>query len=493
MKFIKKAMCVLLAAMLVFAMGITASADQPTGTITISSAQWNQTYNIYRIFDLEANDDFSAFSYTVSDKWADFFISGTGALDYVTIDSTGYVKWSDSKTDSDAAEFAQLALDFALTNGIASDGTKNTGAKPEGGANTTTAVFTGLPYGYYLVESTLGALCAIDTTTPSVTINEKNEIPEIEKEVFESSASQWGDENDASIGDTVNFRSTITVKAGAENYIMHDDMSDGLTFDPDSVTVSVNSTEVADTNYTVVTSPNDSCTFEVQFNNSYVQSLAADTEIVVAYNAVLNEDAVIAGSGNKNSVKLSYGENSSNTTVPSETVTYAWEFSVLKYTVKNDEALPLSGAVFALYTDKECKNTVNLVDITVQGGVPTYQVCTKGDTEHDHITTITTDADGKFSIVGLDSDSYYLKELKAPEGYNLLASPITVDIDNDGEVSANNTVLTDKTVKVENKTGIELPSTGGMGTTIFTAVGAVLMLGAAIVLISKKKASAYKE
>lgn len=492
MKIIKKALCVLLAVMLVLAMGITASAAQSNGTITVSSAQWNQTYNIYRIFDLEANEDFSAFSYTVSEKWKNFFTAGTGALDYVTIDSTGYVKWSESKSDSDAAAFAKLALDFANSNGIASDGTKQTSAKPEGGANTTTAVFTGLPYGYYLVESTLGALCSIDTTTPSVTINEKNEIPDIEKEVFENSTSSWGDENDANIGDTVDFRATITVKAGAENYIMHDTMSKGLTFDPDSVKVTVGTNEVSATNYTVVTSPTDSCTFEVKFADSYIKALAINTEVVVSYSAMLNDDAIIAGSGNKNSVTLSYGENSSNTTVPSETVTYAWEFSVLKYTMKSDEALPLSGAVFSLYTDSECKSIVNLVDVTEQGGVPTYQVCTEGDTEHTHITSITTDSNGKFSIVGLDSATYYLKETKAPDGYNLLAKPIAVEIDSDGKVSANDTVLSDKLVKVENKTGIELPSTGGMGTTIFTAIGAVLMLGAAVVFISKKKISSYK-
>lgn len=493
MKIFKKALCVLLAVMLVMAMGTTALAAQANGTITVSSAQWGQTYKIYRIFDLSTDSGFSAFSYTVSEKWKNFFTATTGALDYVTIDSSGYVQWSESKSDSDAAAFAQLALDFAKSNSIASDSTKQTGAKPEGGADTTTAVFSDLPYGYYLVESTLGALCSIDTTTPSVTINEKNEIPEIKKEVLENSTSKWGSENDANTSETVSFRSKITVKSGAENYIMHDNMSSGLTFNTDSVKVSVNSTEVASTNYTLVTSPTDGCTFEVKFSNAYIETLAVGTEILVSYTATVNENAVIAGSGNKNSVTLSYGENSSNTTVPSETVTYVWEFSVLKYTLKDDEMMPLAGAVFSLYTDSECKNAVKLVDVTEQDGTPTYMVCTKADTTHTHITSITGNASGKFNLIGLDSATYYLKETKAPDGYNLLAKPITVEISNNGTVSANNTVLQDKTVKVENKTGIELPSTGGMGTTVFTAVGAVLMLGAAVVLISKKKISAYRK
>ena len=204
MKHIKRTLALLLAVVLVLALSISAFAVDTNGSIKVDNAVVNKTYTLYRIFDLDShNTDYSAINYKVSAKWANFFVTGAAGLNYVTIDDMGYVTWKDG---ANAADFAAAAIAYAnaKANGIANDGQqKATGSIVE---------FTNLPLGYYLVQSDLGALCSLDTTMPNVTIKEKNGKPTVDKEVEENGV--YGKTNDANIGDTVNFKTTITVTDG---------------------------------------------------------------------------------------------------------------------------------------------------------------------------------------------------------------------------------------------------------------------------------------
>ena len=178
--------------------------------------------------------------------------------------------------------------------------------------------------------------------------------PGNEKKVEEDSTGEYGPKNDADIGQTVNFKSTITAQAGAENYVFHDKMSDGLTYT--GVTgITLNGTPVAAANYTVTAPAADGDTFDVAFNQTFCDSLKADDKIVISYSATVNENAVIGGNGNPNTSKLSYGDSSTTKTTPdSTTITYTWSFDILKYG-NGDETKVLEDAKFVLLNNNKTK------------------------------------------------------------------------------------------------------------------------------------------
>ena len=479
----KRALTILLALVLMMAMAVPAMAAGQ-GSITIDNAVVGKTYTIYRIFDLNShNSNYSAINYTVNAKWADFFKTGAKGLDYVNIDEMGYVTWKGS--ESDAPAFAEGAIAFAKANSIVNDGsTTATSSKVE---------FTGLELGYYLVQSDLGALCSLDTTTPSVTIREKNAQPTTEKEVEEDSDSSFGGHNDADIGQTVNFKTTINVIDGQpKNYVLHDKMSSGLTFNANSVEVKVGEKKLtADTDYTLVTSGlDDGCTFEVRFTDG---TLKVNDVVVVTYSATLNANAVVGGTGNANETHLSYTntDNTTGKTQPSETRTYTWSMDVLKYTMKGNEEVKLEGAQFKLYKEVGDAKTKTYA-IAADGKI------TDWTNEASKATVFTSDKDGKIEIKGLDADTYYLEEIEAPAGYNKLKDPIevkitaTVDQDGNGTATVSYGENSTGTVMVLNQTGAELPSTGGVGTTVFYVVGGLLVAVAVVLLVTKKKMSVNK-
>ena len=480
----KKALTILLALALLLAMNVPALAEGG-GSITIDNAINGKQYTIYRIFDLNSHStDYSAVNYKVSEKWKDFFTTGAEGLNYVDIDSQGYVTW---KTSASAANFAAAAIAYAETNHIDHDG-QTTAASGK-------AEFTNLTLGYYLVKTNLGALCSLNTTQPSVTIKEKNSAPVPDKQVQEDSNSEWGKLNDADVGQTVSYKTTISVTDGLpKGYVLHDAMSEGLTFNESSVKVTVGSTTLVNgTDYTVVTSNlNDGCTFEVRFTDGV---LKPNDVAVVSYTATINDKAVIGGAGNKNTTHLDYINNGEVTHSPaSETTTYVWKMSVLKYAVKDNKEIPLAGAQFKLY--KMENNTAKYAVVDANNRLTGWT-----DTES-NASVFTTPAEGKFTVSGLDADTYYLKEIVAPAGYNLLANPIEVTISTTTSNSAltssvtykedNTSVTANPDVKVLNQTGALLPETGGMGTTVFYLVGSLLVLVAVVLLVTRKKMSAGK-
>ena len=479
----KKILGVSMALILLLAMAGTALAANETGSITINDAVVGQTYTIYQILDLESyNASSNAYAYKAAEAWANFISSETIKGTYVNVDSQGYVTWVER---ADAVAFAKAAQKYAKDNSIANQGTTT--------ATSTTVSFTNLDLGYYLVDTTLGTLCALDTTNPNVVMEEKNEVPENKKTVEEDSTGIYGEENDADIGQTVNFKSTITAQAGAENYVFHDTMSAGLTYT--GVTgVTLNGTTVDASNYTVVTQNlTDGCTFEVRFTQAFCDTLENNDKIVISYAAKLNENAKVGIEGNPNSSKLSYGDSSTtdkNVTPSSETKTYTWDMEVLKY-ANGDETKVLKDAQFVLLNSSKDK-VATVVNGKFASWVDVPEAAEDGTITWPTNTVLTTGEDGKIVIKGLDADTYYLREVKAPDGYNKLATDVSVEIVGVTEGEDGQLTYTTVVAKVNNQSGTELPSTGGIGTTIFYVIGAALVIGAIVILVAKKRAGAEK-
>ena len=483
MKHAKKFASLLLALVMAFALATTAFAAQEGtltgGSITINDAVPGQTYNAYQILYLESyNADSGAYAYKANSAWEAWLKTQTS---YVSFDAQGYVTWVEG---ADAAAFAKLAQAQAAS--MTADATATAPAAAEG-VTYSTVTFSDLKLGYYLVDTTLGTLCSLDTTNPTVVMQEKNEVPTNKKEVQEDSNSTWGATNDADIGQPVNFKSTITAQPGAENYVFHDVMSAGLTYTGVS-SITLNGTTVDASNYTVTAPAADGDTFDVTFTQAFCDTLKANDKIVISYSATLNENAVIAGEGNPNTSKLSYGDSSNTKYTPdSQTKTYTWDVDVFKYTMNGKNETALAGATFTLSKNADGSNPIALIS----KGNNVYRVAKAGETGT--VTEITTDATGKFTIQGLDADTYYLTETAAPAGYNKLAGPVTIVIGENGVVNGTTEAPQGvDEVKVLNQSGAELPSTGGMGTTIFYVLGSVLLVGAAVLLITKKRMSAEK-
>ena len=379
--------------------------------------------------------------------------------------------WIDGQ---DAAAFSAAALKYATDNAIVSDGQQT--------ASGSNVKFENLPLGYYLVESGLGALCSLDTTLPDVTIKEKNSAPTLEKKVKENDT--YGKSNDAGIGDEVTFQTTINVLDGdPKSYVLHDKMSEGLSFNAGSVKVTVDGKDFTD--YTLVTSGlNDDCTFEINFG-----TLTPNNVVTVEYTATVNANAVIAGSGNTNEARLDYGNNQH--VEPSTTRTYVWDMKVVKFTKKGETETPLKDAQFVLY--RLNGSTKEYVVANSSNKVTGWVQADDASKVPDGATVFTTPDTGTFTIIGLDSGTYYLEEIKAPAGYNMLKDPVTVVIEATAGSEAGTMMATVKygsstgDVKVENQTGTELPSTGGIGTTIFYIIGSLLAVGAVILLVTRKR------
>lgn len=465
-KTFKKLFAALLAAALVLAMAVPAFAvtNATKGSITISNTVKDETYTIYRMFKLDSyNAESNTYSYTVESDWEGFFKTGAGG-NYITLDGQNHPTWTatDENDSTTVAAFAKAALAWAADKKIS--GTKETAT---GG----TVTFSNLDLGYYLVDSSLGALCGLNTTNPNATIKEKNEKPEIKKEV-QTSTGDWSSENNAKIGDTVEYKVEIKVADGAQKYTVTDTMSKGLTFNNSSLKVTAN--DAVTTDYTLTSTTNG---FTLVLPETYVSNLTKGTTIIVTYNATLNKDAVIDGDGNTNKVTLSYGNHQN--TVPSEVTTKSYQFDLVK--VDGATKKLLNGAEFKLYDAENGGSVIKVVPVA--GG---YRVA-NGD-ETGAVDTIKVN--GKVHISGLDKTTYWLEETKAPDGYNMLTERKPVSLTN----GSNNTTLTSSTwseadhgVAVENNAGTVLPSTGGMGTTLFYVIGGGLMVAAVVLLVTKKR------
>ena len=482
MKLSRKILSLVLALVMVMGLATTAFAEEggettTKGSITITNALGGETYHAYQILYLESyNAEKNIYAYKANSAWEDW-LKEDSQKKYVSINDQGYVTWVEGARVADFAKAAKGQLSSKTPAGS---------AKPTADGS---ATISDLKLGYYLVDSTVGSLCELNTTKPDVEITDKNLTPTIEKKVQEDFDKNWGDVNDADIGQTVNFKSTISAKPGARKYVVHDKMDAALKFD--SVTSimagSKTLTEGAGKDYTVVTTDlTDGCTFHIGFAETYLDSINADTNIVINYTAKLTSDAV-AGTGYVNETWLDYGD--SQHTEHDRTTTYTWKLPIYKYHKDGETQKALPGAEFILYKGSE---ELNRDYAQVTNGKLTGWTKTKADA-----TKLVSGDDGKIAVEGLDADIYYLEEIKAPGGYNKLAGPVKVEISHTVSVEGadmTHTLKQDATdvaeVGIENKSGTELPSTGGIGTTIFYVLGSILVIGAVVLLITKKRMSA---
>lgn len=501
----KKVFAVLVALALVLTMGTTlalaADGDTTKGTITITNAFPGSEYKVFKMLNFTpSNAAGDKGIYTIVDGWADFFAAAP-ATDYFEVVTVGEgneaqttVVLKKGVTTVDQT-LAKAALNYATGKNIAAVATSTAPAAEEG-KDRSEVKFTGLDLGYYVIDTSAGTMTALTRATNEVTAAEKNEMPNINKEVQEDKDNTWGKVNDADIDQVVNYKSTITVGLEAVNYIMHDTMEKGLTFDAESVHVEDKNGPVDPSNYEVIEGgivkegQADGHTFDIVFKDSYISTLAKNDQITVYYSATLNENAYIGPEkGNDNTVYLTAGEKNEWETAEHKTSTYTWMIDVFKYTAEGTEdKTPLAGAKFQLLD----KDGVAIKFTKVEGeAVPTYKVDKEGT-----IDTIETDTKGKFEIVGLDEGVYSLHETEAPKGYNKLAQDLAVVITSnhyDDTLKADYDIndADPATIEVENKSGGLFPETGGIGTVIFYVIGGLLMLGAFVFLVSKKRMASF--
>lgn len=497
MKLIKKIAAIMFAFIMVVSMSCNVKADEgttpatETGTITIDNAIEGQAYTIFKVLDLEsyvpkeeATPD-GLYSYKPVAEWETFLKTGEGNK-YITVDENGYARWRDDVTDAKAAEFAQIAIAHAKSD-TSIKAITNEPSTTKNNDGTLTLTYSGLSLGYYLVGSSTGALCGLNTTNPTATIEEKNGVPSVEKKIVQNNIDV--ESNFANIGDTVYFKTTITAKSGAENYILHDTMDKAFTFN-DDIVVQSNGVTIGSSNYTIYYDKNntektklvgDNCTFEIRFTKDYLDTLANDQNIIVTYSAILNGDANI-GRGDHNATHLTYGDNKN--TVDVTTTTYTSQIKVLKYT--GDTTHVLAGAKFKLF--KQEADGEALTFVKKSGNEENYRLTVQGERG---VTEIVTTSSGAFTMQGLKPGIYWLEETAAPKGYNKLAKRIKVEIKDDGTLVVDGkdkeNGLPINQVNVENKSGTVLPSTGGAGTTMIYLIGAVLVLGSGVVLATKRR------
>lgn len=506
MKNLKKLAALILSLMLVLSLvPVTAEEEEPElGSITINTVSEGTTYAIYRLLDLESyNLETGAYSYKVSAKWASFFASAD-CQPYFSVDSSNYATWQGGDAAETAAAFAKLALAYAEENGIAPE--KSNENDGEFVVTEGAGVFSELPLGYYLVDSSMGALCGLTTTNPDASVNAKNGQPTIDKQVKEDLTNQWGDVNTADIGQVIEFRVTVNVHPGAQNFVLHDDMSAGLTFqqfkkdaEGHDTTESLVKVERIDSSVgteTIVVDPSlytlvldsecgdENCDFEIKFAKELVDLLDTNDKLMVYYSAMVNRDAVVGGvndgvtEANPNEAWLEFGED--HYTTHDQTKTFSFGIDIIKTDSQNKL---LDGAAFRIYDAAEGGNEVKVVLMDDQ---VSYR---RARADEDGVDIVV--ANGRVRVVGFDNGTYYLDEVTTPEGYNQLAGRQAFTI-SDGNLDAtfNGDIYSSGSgVHVVNKSGTMLPETGGIGTTLFYVIGGALVFAAVVLLITKKRMS----
>ena len=507
MKHIKKLASLLLVLVMVFALATTAFAEETTYSITINNSAKDHTYEAYQIFTGDLSGT------TLSNiVWG----SGVSEAGQTALGDAA-AKAETLKTEADAKAFAKAVAPYLTT--------------AAGSANTVTDgkyVISGLAAGYYLVKDQDGSLTGgndsyteyIIQVVGNVTATPKSDVPEVQKKVkdindsTDTTKTDWQDSADYDIGDSIPFQLKATLADNVSSYttyevVFHDTLSKGLTYNNDAK-VYIDGTETNGFTVTATVNADGTTTLTVSCDDVKALGAGNSSVITVEYTAKLNENAVLGSAGNPNEVYLEYSNNPNKSEKGNNETGETPKDVVIVFTYKtiinkvDSENKPLTGAAFKL--EKLIKGKDGAADTWTT--VKEFTV--------DETTT-------SFTFSGLDDGQYKLTETKTPAGYNTI-DPIYFVIEATHDETADaptlktlNAYLTDAngnkqtemkdgesvnidlgtvdltagsiTTTVVNKSGSELPSTGGIGTTIFYVLGGVLVLAAVVLLVTKKRMS----
>ena len=452
MKKMKKIFALLIAMVMVLGMSTSVFA----ASIEVKDVIDGETYTAYKILNYTANDDKSAVSYYLS---KDEYDSGLGAA----LVAAGFTFTASSDgtqyfvSNADTVDVATAASTLAGNTNIASLALKTYTATGASGS----ADFGTMDTGYYFVTTTAGSLCALHDEADIATVVEKNTVTTPDKKQGTETGQYSNDQLDVMIGSTVYYDAEITIGKGANYEITGTDtLDDGLTLNhaAGDITVKVGDADVAAANYTLTATDSG---FTIVFTAAYISTLNEGDIIKIEYSAVVNENAVIRGE-NKNTFDLDYSKQHSE----DYTVVKTYDAQVKKIDATTKEFL--EGAGFKLYDAATGGN-----QITLGKDDTGYYVSADDDEE-----VMITSADGE-NIRGLAPGTYYLEETTVPDGYNKLAERVSFTVTKDATEAVE--------IEVKNNAGSVLPSTGGIGTTIFYVIGAILVIGAGVVLVTRRR------
>lgn len=511
MKRIKKLAAAMLTAIMMMTMTVTAFAAETTHTLTVNANGGQdlngQTINLYKLFDVTESSTAEAknYAYTVNTQYKNALASVL-KISETSKDEEFAAEVTKLGADN-ATEVQKFANDFtakALTDKL--EATKTSGKITE---SKTSYKFTGLDAGYYLVYVTGGkeiqsSLVTVDETTKEV--NLKTEAPSITK---------TADKTTVEIGQVVTYtvKGSIPDTTGYDQYqyIIHDELTDGLDFvnDANGAAVSDNAVKVAvaftDTSVTDASTAPTTATLDSTNNKKMSLDLSAwvkanqtnkGKEFTVTYYAKVNANAVVT---EKNKATLEYGNNpgDTTTTTPSEAKTPTYPLDINKIKKGSDEKL--AGAKFRLYSseaDAKANDESKAIKVSpvVAGVAGNYVVDPKSTTTEFESAASIDGKDYNLHLNGLAEGTYYLVETKAPDGFNKLTAPVVIKITKSTDTDVNNWAISkdgsdesDKIIDIENSTGSLLPSTGGTGVIVFAGVAILLVFGVAVSFIRDKR------
>lgn len=467
------------------ALGLTlafgTAAPALAASITINGAANGETYNAYKLFDLTKNAS-GGYAYSIASTETDLMELISGAIDSegvslgisFTASADGSRYTVSGITEDNVAAFAAYLSNNIYALGAA-DGT--------GTASGNTVSIDNLDEGYYFVDTTLGSLCIINSSGET-DINEKNTVPSVTKGVKEDSTNSFGENATIDVTDTVYYQLTVNTGTNSNgtgtgidgNYVIVDQLPEGITYNEGSVAIEG---WLSDTDYTVSYNSEGNALTITLLSTGKLATLGQNQNVVITYNADPS-DTLAVDTAHTNTVTLTY----KNQTMTDEAVVKTYDIAEGGVVKVNQDGDALPGVKFVLSKNENGATKY----AKVENDFLKQWVDSQSDA-----TELTTDESGYIFVNGLDADTYILTETATLDGYNLLNDTITVVIAEDGSVTYKLTSSSDAagpSINVENHTGQELPTTGGMGTTALYVVGGALVAGAGIALVVRRRMSA---